>query len=79
MTEDLKQKEIRLRKELAQIRAANASNDRVVKKNRDFSMGLPTDTTHKAKRLRLIVPMLCCYPLIVVDEKKTFPSEVVLC
>jgi hypothetical protein len=49
MTEDLKQKEIRLRKELAQIRAANASNDRVVKKNRDFSMGLPTDTTHKAK------------------------------
>ena len=79
MTEDLKQKEIRLRKELAQIRAENASNDRVVKKNRDFSLGLPTDTTHKAKTASADCPdVVFCYPLIVVDEKKTFPSEVIL-
>lgn len=49
MTEDSKQKEIRLRKELAQLRAKNASDDRTIAKNRDFSMGIPADTSHKAK------------------------------
>ncbi len=49
MTEDTRQKEIRLRKELAQLRAKHSSEDRVVRKNRDFSMGLPADTSHKAK------------------------------
>jgi len=48
MTEDLKQKEIRLRKELAQVRAQTAIDERRIEKNRDFSMGVPTDTSHKA-------------------------------
>ena len=45
--EDLKQKEIRLRKELSAVRTANANVDRVVKRTKDMSMGLPTDTSHK--------------------------------
>ena len=51
MTEDLQQKEIRLRKELARIKTSNANNDRKITPNRDYSVGgLPPDTTHKAKR-----------------------------
>jgi hypothetical protein len=49
MTEDTRQKEIRLKKELAQLRAKHANEDRVIAKNRDFSMGTPADTSHKAK------------------------------
>tara|TARA_R110000803_G_scaffold183041_1_gene245407 strand:- start:6805 stop:7023 length:219 start_codon:yes stop_codon:yes gene_type:complete len=49
MTEDLQQKELRLRREIAKIRTSNASNDRRVTPNRDFSVGgLPPDTSHKA-------------------------------
>jgi|TARA_Y100000401_G_scaffold104122_1_gene95671 hypothetical protein len=73
MTEDLKQKEIRLRKELAQIRAANASNDRVVKKNRDFSMGLPTDTTHKAKTASADCPDVVLLPPHRRGRKENVP------
>jgi hypothetical protein len=51
MTEDLQQKERRLRKELARIKTSNANNDRKIVPNRDYSVGgLPPDTTHKAKR-----------------------------
>lgn len=49
MTEDNKQKEIRLTKELAQVRAQNANKNAQLKPSRDFSVGLPRDTTHKAK------------------------------
>ena len=37
MSEDSKQKEIRLRKELAKVKAQNASESRKITKNRDFS------------------------------------------
>ena len=47
MTEDNRQREIRLKKELAQIKAINSSENRAVKKNRDFSVGLPEDTSKK--------------------------------
>ena len=50
MKEDTKQKEIRLRKELAKLKTQNANDTRKVAKNRDFSVGgLPPDTTHKSK------------------------------
>ena len=49
MTEDNRQKEIRLKKELAKVRTQNANETRKITKNRDFSVGgLPPDTTHKA-------------------------------
>ena len=53
MTEDLKQKEIRLKKELAKVKAQNSADSRTTyKKNRDyFSVGgLPPDTSHKARK-----------------------------
>ena len=49
MTEDTRQKQIRLQKELAQLKAINSNMDSNVKKTRDFSVGLPHDTTHKAR------------------------------
>jgi len=49
MTEDLRQKEVRLKKELAQVKALNANADAAVKKTRDMSMGVPSDTTHKPR------------------------------
>ena len=49
MTEDLRQKEIRLKKELAKVNAINANSDAKVRKTRDLSLGgLPPDTSHKA-------------------------------
>mgnify|MGYP003116329940 FL=1 len=49
MTEDNKQKEIRLTKELAQVRASNANKNAQLKPTKDFSVGLPQDTTIKKK------------------------------
>lgn len=49
MTEDTRQKQIRLQKELAQLKAINSNMDSKVRKTRDFSVGLPHDTTHKAR------------------------------
>ena len=49
MTEDNRQKEIRLKKELAKVKAINANSDAKVRKTRDLSLGgLPPDTSHKA-------------------------------
>ena len=48
MSEDLHQKQRRLTKELAKIKALTAQENNKVKKNRDMSVGLPTDTSHKA-------------------------------
>ena len=49
MTEDLRQKEIRLKKELAKVKAINANADAKITKTRDLSLGgLPPDTSHKA-------------------------------
>ena len=48
MTEDLKQKEIRLKKELAKVRSQNAADGRKATVSRDYSVGgLPPDTSHK--------------------------------
>ena len=49
MTEDSRQREIRLTKELAQVRAANANKNSSLKPTKNFSVGLPQDTTIKKK------------------------------
>lgn len=63
MKEDNKQKEIRLRKELAKVKAQNASESRKITKNRDFSVGgLPPDATHKATLNSRDVPDVVSLP-----------------
>ena len=49
MTEDLKQKQARFTKELAKVKALTAQENNKVQKNRNLSVGLPPDTTHKAR------------------------------
>ena len=48
MSEDLNQTQRRLTKELAQVKALTAQQNNKVKKNRDMSVGLPEDTSHKS-------------------------------
>ena len=48
MSEDLNQKQRRLTKELAKVKALTAQQNNKVKKNRDMTVGLPTDNSHKA-------------------------------
>ena len=62
MTEDLRQKEIRLRKELAQIKGINSNVDSKLRKTRDFSVGVPKDTTYKAKPVSSDVPDVVTLP-----------------
>ena len=49
MTGDLHQKQRRLTKELAQVKALTAQENTKKTKNRDMSVGLPQDTTHKSR------------------------------
>ena len=64
MTEDTRQKEIRLKKELAKVKTLNANETRKITKNRDFSIGgLPPDTTHKPMRASTDVPDVILPPL----------------
>jgi len=70
MTEDLRQKQARLTKELAQVKALTAQENNKVKKNRDMSVGLPTDTTHKARPESNGNP-----DVILLPSKKTKSSE----
>jgi len=62
MTEDSRQKEIRLKKELAQVRAVNANADAKLKPSRDFSVGLPQDTSVKKKLHSADVPDVITLP-----------------
>ena len=48
MTEDLHQKQRRLTKELARVKALTAQENNKVQKNRDMSVGLPPDSSHKS-------------------------------
>jgi len=48
MSEDLHQKQRRLTKELAQVKAMTAQENNKVQKNRDMSVGLPPDSSHKS-------------------------------
>lgn len=74
MTEDLKQKEIRLRKELAKVKAINSNADTKLSKNRDFSIGgVPPDTTHKAKLHSADVPDVVTLPPKRKGRKENIP------
>ena len=53
--------------------SAKCINDRVVKKNRDFSMGLPTDTTHKAKTASADCPDVVLLPPHRRGRKENVP------
>ena len=63
MTEDLKQKEIRLKKELAKVRSQNAADSRKTTVSRDYSIGgLPPDTSHKSTNTSNDVPDVVLLP-----------------
>jgi len=63
MTEDSKQKEMRLKKELAKIRSQNAADSRKATPSRDFSVGgLPPDTSHKSINASNDVPDVVLLP-----------------
>ena len=48
MSEDLHQKQRRLTQELAKVKAMTAQENNKVQKNRDMSVGLPPDSSHKS-------------------------------
>jgi hypothetical protein len=73
MTEDYRQKEIRLRKELAQIKAINANSDAKLKPSRDFSVGVPEDTTVKKKLHTADVPDVITLPPKGKKRKENIP------
>jgi len=73
MTEDLRQKEIALRKELAKVKAQNANADRRTTPNRDFSMGNPTDNTHKSIPVSNDVPDVVLLPSKRRGKKENIP------
>ena len=73
MTEDLRQKEIALRKELAKVKAQNANADRRITPNRDFSVGLPTDTTHKSIPTSTDIPDVISLPPRRRGKKENIP------
>lgn len=74
MTEDTKQKEIRLKKELAKVKTQNANETRRITKNRDFSIGgLPPDTTHKPMRASTDVPDVILPPQKRRGKKENIP------
>ena len=74
MTEDSRQKEIRLKKELAKVKTLNANETRKITKNRDFSIGgLPPDTTHKPMRASTDVPDVILPPQKRRGKKENIP------
>ena len=74
MTEDTRQKEIRLKKELAKVKTLNANETRKITKNRDFSIGgLPPDTTHKPMRASTDVPDVILPPQKRRGKKENIP------
>ena len=74
MTEDLRQKEIRLKKELAKVKAINANADTKIKKNRDLSLGgLPPDTSHKPTPASNDIPDVISLPPKIRGRKENIP------
>ena len=74
MTEDTRQKEIRLKKELAKVKTLNANETRKITKNRDFSVGgLPPDTTHKSTLASNDVPDVILPPQKRRGKKENIP------
>tara|TARA_R110000744_G_scaffold95062_4_gene183777 strand:- start:2043 stop:2270 length:228 start_codon:yes stop_codon:yes gene_type:complete len=63
MTEDTRQKQIRLTKELAQVKAQNhSSNSNEVKKTKDMTMGFPADNSPKPSPSSADIPDVVSLP-----------------
>ena len=73
MTEDLRQKEIRLKKELAQVKAINANADAKLNPTKDFSMGIPADTSVKKTLHSADVPDVITLPPKRKGKKENIP------
>lgn len=74
MTEDTRQREIRLRKELAKVKAINRNMDSQVKKTRalDFGAGA-LDTSHKARPSSRDIPDVVTLPPKQRNKKENIP------
>lgn len=74
MKEDLKQREMRLKKELAKVRSQNAADNRRATVSRDYSIGgLPPDTTHKPINASNDVPDVVLLPSKKRGKKENIP------
>ena len=74
MSEDTKQREIRLRKELAQLRKINANESRTISKNRDFTAGnTHADTSHKSIPTTRDIPDVVSLPANKRGKKENIP------
>ena len=74
MKEDMRQKEIRLRKELAKVKALNANANSQIKKERNFDLaGIPRDTTHKATPASNDIPDVISPPSKRRGRKENIP------
>ena len=73
MSEDLHQKQRRLTKELAKGKAMTAQENNKVKKNRDMSVGLPPDTSHKARPSSADNPDVILLPPKKRGKKENIP------
>ena len=74
MKEDLKQREMRLKKELAKVRSQNAADSRKATVSRDYSIGgLPPDTTHKPINASNDVPDVVLLPSKKRGKKENIP------
>lgn len=74
MTEDMKQKEMRLRKELAQVKALNqnAALHRPTNRNLDIA-GIPLDTTPKPAPSSRDIPDVITLPPKRTGRKENIP------
>ena len=74
MTEDMKQKEMRLRKELAQVKALNqnAAMSRRTERNLDIA-GVPMDTTPKPAPASPDIPDVITLPPKRRGRKENIP------
>ena len=74
MTEDMKQKEIRLRKELAKVSALNKNADSQIKKERNYDIaGIPRDTTPKKSPSSTDIPDVITLPPKRTGKKENIP------
>jgi hypothetical protein len=72
--EDKKQKEIRLRKELAKLKTQNSSEDRTIVKDRDYDIaGIDVRTSHKATHGGADVPDVVLLPKKKRNRKENIP------
>jgi hypothetical protein len=72
--EDTKQKEIRLRKELAKLKTQNSAKDRTIAKERNFDIaGVDARTSHKATHGGADIPDAVLLPKKKRNLKENIP------